>query len=103
MPGGTCHVGESGYTAAYRETVEEVGDLPQLTVMRDFSHSEDDGKYAYLYLCEAGEMFTSRMNGSTPEETAGTGWFRRKEISGLNLTSKFRDDWEKERPFLNSA
>jgi 8-oxo-dGTP pyrophosphatase MutT (NUDIX family) len=94
MPGGTAHVGEEGFTAAFRETTEEVGELPHLDVVHDFTHIEEDGSLAYLYLCESAEMFTPQMNGSTPEETAGTGWFRRKEISELNLTPKFRDDWE---------
>jgi 8-oxo-dGTP pyrophosphatase MutT (NUDIX family) len=102
MPGGTTHVGESGYTAAYRETIEEIGDLPQLTVVRDFSHAEDDGKYAFLYLAETYVPFKSMNNGSTPQETLSTGWFRRKEISDLNLADKFRDDWEN-HPDLESA
>jgi len=95
MPGGTCHVGESGYTAAYREVAEEVGDLPQLTVVRDFSHVDPDGTIAYLYLCECA-FFHPRLNGSTPDETRGTGWFRKKEIRDLDLTGKFRDDWVRE-------
>jgi len=96
MPGGSTHVGEDGFTAAYRETTEEVGDLPQLNVARNFNHTDPDGKQVYLYLCEADTVFTPSMNGSTPEETRGTGWFRKKEVGKLNLTPKFRDDWEKE-------
>lgn len=104
MPGGTAHVGEEGSAAAFRETAEEVGDLPHLDVIKDFTHIEENGSLAYLYLCEAAEMFTPAMNGSTPEETAGTGWFRRKEISELNLTPKFRDDWDgPETPHLSRA
>jgi 8-oxo-dGTP pyrophosphatase MutT (NUDIX family) len=96
MPGGTTHVGEDGFHAAFRETTEEIGDLPPLNVVRNFNHTDPDGKQAYLYLCEAGSIFAPQMNGSTPHETAGTGWFRRKEIGDLNLTSKFRGDWEDE-------
>src|SRR5208282_6404486 len=47
---------------------------------------------AFVYLCETG-YFRPALNGSTPEETRGTGWFRRKEIDDLNLTPKFREDW----------
>jgi len=95
MPGGTCHVGESGYTAAYREATEEIGVLPELTCIQDFSHVDPDGTQVYLYLCES-EYFHPELNGSTPDETRGTGWFRRKEIGELDLTDKFRDDWVKE-------
>jgi 8-oxo-dGTP pyrophosphatase MutT (NUDIX family) len=102
MPGGTTHVDEPGLAAAYRETQEEIGDLPPLTIVHEFSHPEDDGKYAYLYLCEASDTFTPQMNGSTPEETAGVGWFKRKEIADLDLTDKFRDDWEN-HPNLEQA
>jgi len=96
MPGGSAHVDEDGFSAACRETAEEVGDLPPLRVIRDFNHTDPDGRQVFLYLCEASGMFTPKINGSTPEETAGTGWFKRKEIGDLNLTPKFRDDWEKE-------
>jgi len=104
MPGGTAHVGEEGMTAAFRETTEEIGEIPALNIIRDFTHLEEDGKLAYLYLCESPAMFTPAMNGSTPEETAGTGWFRRKEISDLDLSPKFRDDWDgPETPHLEQA
>jgi 8-oxo-dGTP pyrophosphatase MutT (NUDIX family)/2'-5' RNA ligase len=93
MPGGTCHVGEDGWAAAVRETTEEVGTLPQLFIRADLSHMDPDGVHVNLFLCEAAETFTPLMNGSTPEETAGTGWFRRKEISDLRLVPKFKDDW----------
>ena len=59
--------------------------------------SDPDDVRAYLWLCETSKVFPPpKMNGSTPEETAGTGWFKRKEISNLDLTGRFRDDWEKE-------
>jgi len=102
MPGGSTHVGEDPWDAAVRETSEEVGDLPALSFVHDFSHEDPDGVSVFLYLCEVSTMFTPKMNGETPEETAGTGWFRRKEIGDLNLTSKFRDDWEKEVNLKNN-
>jgi 8-oxo-dGTP pyrophosphatase MutT (NUDIX family) len=96
MPGGTTHVGENGWDAAVREVTEEIGDLPSFRVVHDFSHTDPDGVKAYLWLCETGKIFTPKMNGSTPEETLSTAWFRRGEIGSLDLTKKFRDDWEKE-------
>jgi 8-oxo-dGTP pyrophosphatase MutT (NUDIX family) len=95
MPGGKPHLGEDSYAAAYRETTEEVGDIPPVVVNRNFNHIDPDGKQAFLYLVET-RMFKPLLNGSTPWETAGTGWFRKKEIGDLNLTPKFREDWEDE-------
>jgi 8-oxo-dGTP pyrophosphatase MutT (NUDIX family) len=96
MPGGSAHPGEDGWDAAVREVTEEIGDIPQLRVVRDFTHADPDGKTSYLWLCEAPGMFTPRMNGSTPQETAGAAWFRRSQIGGLDLTSGFRGDWDGE-------
>ena len=95
MPGGTPHIGEDSWKAAVRETTEEIGDLPELKPARTFHHVEGDGKtQVYLYMCDV-PYFQPKMNGSTPEETQGAAWFRRKEIGKLNLVDKFRDDWEK--------
>jgi 8-oxo-dGTP pyrophosphatase MutT (NUDIX family) len=92
MPGGRAHVGEAAWDAAYRETTEEVGDLPDLKAVRTFHHVEDGGEtQVYLYLCDCA-YFQPKMNGSTPEETQGAAWFRRKEIGHLDLTPKFRED-----------
>ena len=94
MPGGTPHVGEDPWQAAFRETTEEIGDLPPLKQAGTFHHVEDDGEtQVYLYLCDT-EYFQPKLNGSTPEETQGAAWFRRKEVGHLNLTPKFREDWE---------
>ncbi|HEV2175124.1 MAG TPA: NUDIX domain-containing protein, partial [Nitrospira sp.] len=84
---------EDGWDAAVRETTEEIGDLPFLNCVGTFNHAEDDGKYAYVYLCDV-PYFNPRLNGETPDETQGVGWFRRKEIDELNLTPKFREDWD---------
>jgi 8-oxo-dGTP pyrophosphatase MutT (NUDIX family) len=93
MPGGTLHIGEDPWAGAYRETAEEIGDLPELKCVRTFHHVEDD-KQVYLYLCDV-PYFQPKMNGSTPEETQGAAWFRKKEIGELDLTPKFREDWDK--------
>jgi 8-oxo-dGTP pyrophosphatase MutT (NUDIX family) len=93
MPGGTTHVGEDPWDAAIRECTEEVGDLPGMTVAATFHHEEDNGARAYVWMVDV-PYFQPKMNGSTPEETQGVAWFRRKEIDKLNLTGKFREDWE---------
>jgi len=93
MPGGKAHVGENPWHAAVREASEEVGDLPGMTLIRNFNHVEDDGiTRAYVYLCET-TYFRPELNGGTPEETRGTGWFRRKEIDDLKLAAPFHEDW----------
>ncbi len=93
MPGGSTHAGEKGWDAAYREATEEIGDLPGLKVVAELNHVDPDGIQVYLYLCET-SFFEPKLNGSTPEETAGVGWFRRGEVHELDLISKFRDDWD---------
>lgn len=94
MPGGKPHVGEDAWKAAVREVTEEIGDLPGMKIARTFHHVEDDGKtQVYLYLADV-PYFPPKMNGSTPEETQGAAWFKKKEIGHLDLTPKFREDWE---------
>ena len=39
-------------------------------------------------------FFQPANNGSTPEETTGTGWFRRGEVGDLDLHPPFREQWE---------
>ena len=94
MPGGTAHVGEDPWDAALREVEEEVGDIPDPEVVRTFHHVEDDGEtQVYLWLCDV-PYFRATLDGATPDETRGVAWFRRKEIGELDLTPKFREDWE---------
>lgn len=93
MPGGKLHIGEDPWNGAYREVSEELGDLPPLTETRTFHHTEGNIQ-VYLYMCDT-DYFQPKLNGGTPEETQGAAWFRKGEISDLNLTPKFRDDWER--------
>jgi 8-oxo-dGTP pyrophosphatase MutT (NUDIX family) len=93
MPGGKAHAGEAGWAAAIREAGEEIGTLPPLTVRAVLDHVDPDGVQVHLYLAEC-PFFTPLLNGSTPQETAGTGWFRRGEAGALSLAPKFRDDWD---------
>ena len=96
MPGGKPHLGEDPWTAALRETEEEIGKFPPpYDCAGTFHHVEDDGKtQVYLYLCTV-PYFHPTLDGKTPEETRGAAWFRRKEVGGLDLAPKFREDWEK--------
>ena len=95
MPGGKPHVGEDSWAAALRETTEEIGEFPPPRIVGTFHHVEDDGQtQVFLWLCDV-PYFHPTLGGSTPEETLGAAWFRRKEIAGLDLAPKFREDWEK--------
>jgi hypothetical protein len=104
MPGGGLHVGEDPWLGALRETEEEIGDLPpQLECVKTFHHLEEDQKIqAYVYLCDV-PYFQPKMNGSTPEETQGAAWFRKKEVGNLRLAPKFREDWEDSVCLKNNA
>jgi hypothetical protein len=95
MPGGKPHIGEDPWLAALRETAEEIGQFPPPRITGTFHHVEDDGRtQVYLWLCDV-PYFHPALDGSTPEETRGAAWFRRKEVGALNLAPKFREDWEK--------
>jgi 8-oxo-dGTP pyrophosphatase MutT (NUDIX family) len=94
MPGGKPHLGEDAWAAAIREVTEEIGHFPPPQIAGTFHHVEDDGTtQVYLWLCDV-PYFHPALDGSTPDETAGAAWFRRKEIAALDLAPKFRDDWE---------
>ena len=95
LPGGSTHVGEEPHAAAIRESTEEIGDLPPLGSPLAVCRFEDpgNGKIAWVHLHEV-PFFLPRCNGSTPEETAGTAWFRRKEVGDLDLHPAFREQWE---------
>lgn len=92
LPGGTAHIGEVPFETACREAAEEIGDLPPLSPTVTLTHRRDD-KLVHIFLAES-PYFHPRMNGATPEETAGTGWFKRKEVGDLDLHPHFRDQWE---------
>ena len=93
LPGGTAHAGEHAGAAAIRESTEEIGDLPPLGEPKAVFGFPGDGKTAWVHLHEV-PFFQPANNGSTPEETAGTGWFRRREVGDLDLHPPFRRQWE---------
>ena len=93
LPGGTAHQGETMRAAAIRESTEEIGDLPPLGTPKAIAQYPGDGKTFTVHLHEV-PFFQPRNNGSTPWETAGTGWFKRREVGDLDLHPPFRRQWE---------
>ena len=93
MPGGTTHLGEHPLAAAIREATEEVGDLPLVQPSAYLMHQDGD-RTVHIFVCDM-PWFSPKLNGSTPEETSGTGWFRKKEIPNLNLHPKFKKQWDR--------
>ena len=93
LPGGSTHHGEPPHAAAVRESTEEIGDLPPLRPPVAVMQYPDGDKTAWVHLHEV-PFFQPANNGSTPWETAGTGWFRRKEVGDLDLHPPFRRQWE---------
>jgi 8-oxo-dGTP pyrophosphatase MutT (NUDIX family) len=93
LPGGTTHAGEHPHAAAIRESTEEIGDLPPLGAPKAVAQYPGDGKTFTVHLHDV-PFFQPRNNGSTPEETAGTGWFKRREVGDLDLHPPFRRQWE---------
>jgi 8-oxo-dGTP pyrophosphatase MutT (NUDIX family) len=93
LPGGTAHIGEPQHAAAVREATEEIGALPPLGAPAAVMVYDDDGRTVHVHLHDV-PFFHPDGNGSTPEETAGTGWFRRGEVADLPLHGPFRRQWE---------
>ncbi len=92
LPGGKAHAGETAWATAMREAREETGGLPEMSVEQEIRR-EDDGRVCTTFVCFAGAEFLP-SGGATPEETAGWGWFSRKEIADLPLHPGFEKTWE---------
>jgi 8-oxo-dGTP pyrophosphatase MutT (NUDIX family) len=93
LPGGSTHEGEDVRAAAVRESTEEIGDLPPLGSPKAVLQFRDGARTAWVHLHEV-PFFQPANNGSTPWETAGTGWFKRREVGDLDLHPPFREQWE---------
>jgi 8-oxo-dGTP pyrophosphatase MutT (NUDIX family) len=92
MPGGGAHIGEHPLAAAVREATEEIGDLPPVHPSAYLIHQDGD-RTVHIFVCDI-PWFSPKLNGSTPEETIGSGWFRKKEMKDLPLHPKFRKQWD---------
>jgi 8-oxo-dGTP pyrophosphatase MutT (NUDIX family) len=93
LPGGTSQHGEFPLETAWRESEEEMGELVRGDVSCHLDSSEDD-REVHIFVVDVPSPFTPVMNGSTPEETSGWGWFRKKEIKKLPLQPNFKEQWD---------
>jgi 8-oxo-dGTP pyrophosphatase MutT (NUDIX family) len=92
IPGGAIGSQESTLDGARREAAEELGRLPDLHEVDQ--HIADHGGWSYTtHVMQADRPFQPRMDGSTPGETRGWGWFTPEEISGLRLHDGFAREW----------
>jgi hypothetical protein len=53
-----------------------------------------DSLTVHTFVVDLPRQFAPDMGGSTPDETAGWGWFRRKEIADLPLHPDFEKVWD---------
>jgi 8-oxo-dGTP pyrophosphatase MutT (NUDIX family) len=93
LPGGTAHPDETPWATAMRESEEEMGALPGLAPGQVICDMLDDRRQRFTFVCETA-WFEPSMDGSTPEEVAGWGWFRPREIAELDLHPAFEQTWE---------
>lgn len=93
LPGGKTHVNESPWAAAVREAGEELGDLPAVKPAAVWSRAEED-HVVFTYLVDLPRMFNPSADGATGGETAGWGWFKRKDVAELPLHPAMRETWE---------
>lgn len=93
LPGGKAHPGEKPLATALRESREESGGLPDDLQVRGVVEYDEDDRKVTTYICDVGREFLP-TGGKTPWESAGWGWFSRKEIGDLPLHPGFRKSWD---------
>jgi 8-oxo-dGTP pyrophosphatase MutT (NUDIX family) len=92
--GGALHKGEPPYQGAWREAEEEAGKLPSNLTLHHKVINDHGGWTYTTFLMDSPELFNPTLNGSTPGEVAGAGWFTHKEVKGLPLHHGFADCWD---------
>ena len=93
LPGGALLENESIIPGAFREAEEEMGEMPP-SVQPHHHVIDDHGNWAFhTIVCDVPEMFAPSVDGETPDETAGWGWFTKEEIKDLPLHPGFAEAW----------
>lgn len=99
LPGGHAYPGEAPWDTAVREAREELGCLPQGITPAGRWRREG----CCTYLVDLPAVF--HPSGGD-DETAGWGWFRRREVRQLVLQPSFRRTWKQldhSHPLLGAA
>lgn len=87
LPGGKANGNESPWETAVREATEEFGNLPAVKPAAVWSRN---GGTRTVYLVDLAAQFAP---DSGDAETAGWGWFKRRDVENLPLHPALRDLW----------
>jgi 8-oxo-dGTP pyrophosphatase MutT (NUDIX family) len=94
LPGGALLQGETVEQGAFREAQEEMGNFPP-DVQVHHHVTDDHGGWAFTtVICDVPQSFAPSVDGESPFETDGWGWFTKEEIKDLALHPGFKDSWE---------
>jgi len=106
IPGGACKVGEDPRDAAYRETMEEIGQVPPHTLLDWYvleqPFEEKDTPLFTTFLAEVAPTFVEGFLGTLDNESTSWGWFNKEEVDQLPLHSGLRILLDRTNPFFSS-
>ena len=106
IPGGACKDGESAQAAAYREVLEEIGQLPPHVVLdwyvveQPFEESAPP-KFT-TYLAQVDPSFIEGFLGELDHEGVSWGWFDKVQVEQLDLHPGVAIVLERANPFFGS-
>jgi 8-oxo-dGTP pyrophosphatase MutT (NUDIX family) len=96
LPGGAIHPDETPLEGAMREAEEELGKLPRMKLRHKVI--DDHGNWRYTtHVMDVPAPFRPSVDGKTPDEVGGWGWFTKKEARHLRLHPRLRHTWDEIR------